>query len=146
MSVLPASQNKRRALVRTLMFVLGGALLALTLFAQFTDASVQAIVLPILVAFCVLAVLEFSVFDEFAKQTHFIAWYWGSVIGLAAVAIGQALLALDAEPFVSLRSALANQLSGSDTVEAFILGTMVTPVLMAAGFFVWRGVSWLRER
>lgn len=146
MSVLPASQNKRRALIRTLMFVVGAALLALTIFAQFTDTSVHAIVLPVLVVFCVLAVLEFSVFDEFAKQGHYIAWYWGSLIGLVAVCAAQVLLALDGQPFAWLRSAIANQLSGANSVEAFMIGTMVTPVLMAIGFFIWRGVSWLRDR
>jgi hypothetical protein len=146
MSVLPASQNKRRALVRTLMFVVGAALVALTLFARFTDTSVHAAVLPVLVAFCVLAVLEFSVFDEFAKQGHYIAWYWGSLIGLVIVAAAQVLLAFDGQPFASLRNALADQLGAADPTEAFMIGMMVTPVLMAAGFFIWRGVSWLRDR
>ena len=146
MSVLPASQNKRRALVRTLMVVLGLVLVAFALVARMWDVAVHWPMLALLVAFCVLAVLEFVTFDEVAKQAHYIAWYWGSLLGLIVVGLIQVLFAFTGQPFVIVQEALMRWFGGADPMTSFLSGMMVAPLLMTAGFFVIRTIDWLRSR
>lgn len=146
MSILPATQNKRRALVRSAMVVLGLALLACVFAARVWEADVHGVTLAVLIIFCALAILEFSVFDEFTKQNHYVAWYWGSLAGFVIVALAQVVFSLDAQIFVPLREMIADQLGNATPLEALLTGMMATPVLMAAGFFIVRGVSRLNGR
>jgi len=146
MSILPASQNKRRALVRILMVVLGLALVALALAGRIGGIAIHWPLLVALVAFCVLAVLEFATFDEVAKHAHYIAWYWGSLIGLIAIALIQVTFAFTGAPFVIVRDALMRWFGDADPMTSFLGGMMVTPIFMALGFFVVRGIDWLRSR
>ncbi len=146
MVLLPASQNKRRLLIRTAMIALGLGLLACAIAARFWGAPVHGLTVAILVAFCALAVLELSVFDELAKQSHYVAWYWGSLLGLIAVAAAQVLLTLGRGPFGVVRGAIVDRLGDASPVEALLMGMMATPLLMGLGFVLVRGASWLRGR
>ncbi len=146
MSVLPASQNKRRALIRTLLFVFGGALLALTVAMRVWDAPVQGVIIPLIVVFCILAMLEFTVFDEFSKQTHYVAWYWGSFVGAVAVAVIHILLAFEGSAANAIRSVIATQIESVDPSRAFLSGMMATLLFMVFGFAAVRAVTWLRDR
>jgi hypothetical protein len=146
MSFLPATQNKRRALVRTLMVGLGLGLVGIALAGRVGGIAVHWPLLAVLVAFCVLAVLEFATFDDVAKQAHYIAWYWGSLVGLVAIALIQVTFAFTGEPFVIVRDALMRWFGDADPMTSFLGGMMVTPLFMALGFFVVRGIDWLRSR
>lgn len=146
MSFLPATQNKRRALVRASMIVLGLVLLGCAIAARVWGVAVHWPMLAVLVAFCVLAMLEFVTFDEIAKQAHYIAWYWGSLLGLIVVALIQLLFAFTGEPFAFVQAMLMRWFGGADPMTSFLSGMMVAPVFMAAGFFIVRGIDWLRSR
>ena len=141
MSFLAATQNERRALVRALMIVSGLALLALASAGRLTEFSVHEPILALLVVFCALAILEFVTFDEVAKRAHYTAWYWGSFIGVATIALVQVFAAIGGDV-----TALVRWLGDADPATSFMAGLMVSPVLMAIGFFVVRGIDWLRIR
>lgn len=148
MPLIPASQNKRRALVRTAMMSICFLFVAFAISARVWDAPVHAPMLALLVVFCVLALLEFSVFDEFAKLSHYSAWYWGSLLGLIAVAAVSVLFSLESHPLGPLQDTIIRYFGpGGDTkADAFVAGTVTTPLLMALGFFIVRGVTWYRNR
>jgi hypothetical protein len=146
MSFLPATQNKRRALIRASVIVLGLALLACAFAARVWDIAVHWPMLALLVAFCTLALLEFVTFDEIAKRAHYIAWYWGSLLGLIVVAFIQLLFAFTGQPFIIVQEALMRWFGDADPMTTFLSGMMVTPVLMAAGFSIVRVIDWLRSR
>lgn len=146
MTILPASQNKRRALVRLAMIGLALALAALVTAERVSGASLQGVTVAVLIAFCVFATLEFTVFDDVAKQAHYIAWYWGSFVGLFALAAGHILLSLDSQAVVAAQDWIVGRLGGSGPYQAFIAGTVVTPLLMVVGFAIVRAIDWLRSR
>jgi hypothetical protein len=146
MSVLPVSQNKRRALVRSLMIVFGLVLVACALAARTWDVEVRGPMMALLIVFCVLAVLEFATFDEIAKRAHYIAWYWGSVLGFICIALMQVAFAFDGSPFVAVQQTLMEWFGAADASASFAAGMLFGPLLMAAGFFIVRGVDWLRSR
>ncbi len=146
MSFLPATQNKRRALIRASVIVLGLALLACAFAARIWGIAVHWPMLALLVAFCTLVLLEFVTFDEIAKRAHYIAWYWGSLLGLIVVALIQVLFAFTGEPFAFVQTLLMRWFGDADPTTSFLVGMMVGPVLMAAGFFIVRTIDWLRAR
>lgn len=146
MSVLPVSQNKRRALVRSLMLVFGLLLVACALAAHTWDVEVRGPMVAALIVFCVLAVLEFATFDEIAKRAHYIAWYWGSLLGFICIALMQVAFAFDGSPFVAVQQTLMEWFGAADASTSFAAGMLFGPLLMAAGFFIVRGVDWLRSR
>jgi len=146
MALLPVTQNKRRALIRAAMIGFGLLLLGLVIAARAWDISLHWPMVLALVAFCALAVLEFASFDELARHAHYISWYWGSAFGLIAVVLTQVALGLSSPPFGALREGLARWLGEADAVTTFLAGMMATPLLMAAGFFICRGVDVLRTR
>lgn len=146
MSMIPASQNKRRALVRAGMAGLALAYVALMAAARMWDAPVHGASIAVLIAFCIFAILEFSVFDEVAKQAHYVAWYWGAFLGLFALAGLHILLSFDHQAIVSLQRSLVSFLGDGGPYAAFVAGTVVTPLLMMAGFVIVRFADWLRSR
>ncbi len=146
MSVLPTSQNKRRALIRGSMIVLGVLLVACAALARFGGVATHWPTLILLVAFGVLAILEFTVFDDVAKRAHYIAWYWGSLIGIVSIAVIQVVFAFTGEPFEFVEAVLIRWFGDADPQTSFLFGLLVTPVLMAIGFFIVRGIDWLRTR
>jgi len=145
MSLLPASQNKRRALIRTLLFVFGGVLLALVLAMRVWDMPLHGVIIALLIVFCTLGMLEFTVFDEFSKQTHYRAWYWGSSAGAAGVALVQVLSSFDVSTG-AINSFIATQLDSADPSSAFLSGMMMTLLFMVTGYVIVRGAMWLRDR
>lgn len=146
MSLIPASQNKRRALIRVGMLGLAVVYVALMGAARTWDVPVHGASVAVLIAFCVLATLEFSVFDDVAKHAHYVAWYWGSFVGLFALAAGHILLATDNQAIVAAQSWIVSRLGDGGPYEAFVAGTVVTPLLMVAGFAIVRFADWLRSR
>lgn len=146
MSFLPASQNKRRALVRAGMLGLALIYVALVVANWAWGTPVHGVSVAVVIAFCIFATLEFSVFDEVAKHTHYVAWYWGSFVGLLALAAGHILLSLDSRMVASVQDWMVSRLGGGGPYEAFAAGTVVTPILMVIGFAIVRAADWLRSR
>ncbi|MBN8608120.1 MAG: hypothetical protein J0L81_14475 [Caulobacterales bacterium] len=146
MSVLPTSQNKRRALVRNLMIVIGTAMLALTVAGRTMEIAVHWPLLALLLIFSALAILQFETLDEVAKQGQYVAWYWGSLLGIVVVLAIQLLFSFTGQPFSIVQDALTRWFGDADPMTSFLSGMMLTPVLMVVGFFVCWGVFWLRRR
>lgn len=146
MTVLPLSQNKRRALYRNLMIGIIGLLGALTIASRVFGFDVHAIVLLLLFPIVVLAPLQFFALDEAARQGHFAAWYWGCFLGmfaLGAIAIG---LNQGFVPFEPIATAAAHWVGGPDQASMFVAGLIVGPVLMVAGYLICASLHWLRMR
>jgi len=146
-AILPASQNKRRALLRVAMVTLGLALAALAVSARLWDAPVHGLMVVTVVVFCVLSIIEMNLFDEFTKQGHYVAWYWGSFVGLLFVAALHVLSSFNVQIFEAVQSAVVSRLGGAgDANASFLAGTMTTPLLMVAGYAIIRTIDWLRTR
>lgn len=141
----PARQSRRRAFYRW------GSLGALALMAAIVlgertlaiDLTWPAIL--VLAAALAMAVGMFNALDEMAKQAHYIAWYWGGVIALSAIAFVVVALQLDLVSWPAITAWLP-RLAFADGPDAFVAGLMTTPALMLIGFGGWWGVYWLRRR
>jgi hypothetical protein len=146
MSVLPATQNKRRGLIRNLMIILGFVLIALALASRVLSWSVDTPMLVVVIAFSALAVLQFETLDEVAKQGQYVSWYRVSMAGDVAIYAIHFMFMFSGGPFASLQAALSGWLVSADPTASFLTGMMVTPVLMEIGLLVcWAGF-WLRQR
>ncbi|HYD89015.1 MAG TPA: hypothetical protein VEA80_16180 [Vitreimonas sp.] len=144
-AILPASQNKRRALLRNLMIVIGLGMAACAVIARMTDIDTHWPMLALLVAFCALAVAQFNTLDEVAKQAQYIAWYWGSMLGLAAILLIQLPIAFAGQRPGFMQEALMRWVD-PDPMTSFLTGMMTTPLLMVIGFTLWWAAYWLRRR
>ena len=145
MSVLPVSQNQRRALYRSLMIGAIAVLGALAFVNRSFGVEVHTFATIMLLPIIVLAGLQFRALDEMARHAHYAAWYWGSflaLIAIGAVAIG---LSAGAIPFGPI-AAQAARVVGDGPEGAFISGLIAAPVLMLAGYLVWSAIHWLRMR
>lgn len=146
MSIIPSSQNKRRALYRSLMFALIGVMAALALISRVTDIEVHAATTAVVLVVALVSVLQFGALDEMERQAHYTAWYWGSALALVALgALGFGLV-LDLVPFAWIEAAMAGMLDRADMEASFLMGLLTGPMLMAAGFVVWWTIHWLRMR
>jgi hypothetical protein len=147
MSVLPASQNKRRALYRNLTFGLVGLLIVAAVAKRLLGIEVHQFAVVVTIAVFALAVLQFNELDEVAKQAHYVAWYWGSM--LAVIVISALALATFAFPDMSAAWIAEHVLPfwGDGSVDTvFMAGLMTGPMVMLAGFALWWSVYWLRRR
>lgn len=146
MSIIPSSQNKRRALYRNVMFALIGVMAVLALISRMTDIEAHAAATAVIIVVALVSVLQFGALDEIERQAHFTAWYWGSALALIALcAIGFGLV-LDLVPFAWIEAATAGMLNQIDREGLFLMGLLTGPMLMAAGFAVWWAIHWLRMR
>lgn len=146
MSVLPTSQNKRRALFNIAMYVAVGLLVALAVASRMSGVSMHVPSTIVVIGIGVLAVLQFSALDEMAKQAHYLAWYWGGLIGLSVMAAFALANAATPRTFAFIESLMLQHAGKADTETAFLLGLAATPTLMMLGFFGWWAVYWLRRR
>jgi hypothetical protein len=146
MSILPGSQNKRRALYRNLLFALVGVVALLALIGRMTDIEVHGATTAVVIVVTLVSVLQFGALDEMARQAHFTAWYWGSTLALLAIgALGFGLV-LDLLPFARIEAAIVAIHGSADMEASFLMGLLTGPILMAAGFVVWCTIHWLRMR
>lgn len=146
MSVLPTSQNKRRALFNIAMYVAVGLLVALAVASRMSGVSMHVPSTIVVIGIGVLAVLQFNALDEMAKQAHYLAWYWGGLIGLSVMAAFALANAATPRTFAFIESLMLQHAGKADTETAFLLGLAATPTLMMLGFFGWWAVYWLRRR
>lgn len=146
-ATIPGSQNKRRALYRNLMFAILGLLTVLALASRMFDVNVHWIASTLLPVALVVAVLQFQSLDEVAKQAQYVAWYWGSILVLSAIAL--AIIVGIAFPTFSsswIAEVMLPIWGHSDLSGAFMAGLMTGPALMVIGFTAWWVVYWLRRR
>src|SRR5688572_7046841 len=87
----PVSQSKRRALYRNLMLVLIGLITAVAVASRVFDVHLHALSSALLLAALVLSVLQFQSIDEVAKQAHYVAWLWGSMMVIGAIGVAMAV-------------------------------------------------------
>jgi surface polysaccharide O-acyltransferase-like enzyme len=147
MSVLPTSQNKRRAFYRNLSFGVVGLLILAAVARRVFDVEVHGFATILAIAVFFIAILQFNALDEVAKQAHYVAWYWGSMIAIMAIAV--ATLAAFAFPEFSANWIAEYVLplwGGSGLNAAFMAGLMTGPLLLLVGFGIWWSVFWLRRR
>jgi hypothetical protein len=80
--------------------------------------------------------------DELAQRAHYVAWYWGGSMGLAAMMF----LFLASPALVQLvdMPGLAAKLGGE--VGAFNAGIATSLVFMTFGYGFWWLVFWLRKQ
>lgn len=146
MSVLPTSQNKRRALFSVAMYVAVGLLLAFAVASRMFGLSMHAPSTIVLVIIGVLSVLQFNALDEVAKQAHYLAWYWGGLIGLTVMVTLTLAIAATPQTFAFIEGLMLRHAGKADTETAFLLGLAATPTLMMLAFAGWWAVYWLRRR
>lgn len=143
---MPVSQTKRRALYRTLMLTAFTVMIALTLAARLFDVPVHLPMAGAVLFIGVLSFLQFNALDEVAKQAHYVAWYWGGLIALGAVAVLTMALSLSPPLFAAIEQLMLRWFGNAEARTSFMLGLMTAPVLLALGFAAWWGVYWLRRR
>lgn len=146
MSVLPASQNKRRALVGAAMYAAVGLLVVFAVASRMFGFSMHAPSTVVVIIIGVLSVLQFNTLDEVAKQAHYLAWYWGGLIGLSVMCALTLAIAVAPEVFAFIEGLMRQHAGGSDAETAFLLGLAATPTFMMLGFAGWWTVYWLRRR
>ncbi len=146
MSVLPVSQNKRRALYRNVMVGLIALLGVLTLLSRVFGIDVHLVAMLMLVPIVVLAPLQLSALDEAAKQAHFSAWYWGCMFAIVAIGVLAIGLQQAAIPFEPVAAFAAKWFSGVGPSSLFVAGLMVGPALMVVSYLIFSVVHWLRMR
>ena len=146
MSFLPATQNKRRALFNIAMYFAIGLLVVFAIASRFFGFSMHAPSTIVVVIIGVLSVLQFNALDEVAKQAHYLAWYWGGLIGLTAMVALTLAIAVAPQTFAFIEGLMRQHAGKADTETAFLLGLAATPTLMMLGFAGWWTAYWLRSR
>lgn len=139
------SQNTQRAIYRYAMFGLLAGLAALALASRVLGLQVHVPATTLLVASLGLCIWGFTTLDEVAKQAHYVAWFWGGMVALIAVA---AIIAASSVMSLSLPlSALLQSAFGrADAETGFLLGFAAGPILLTLGYFIWWTAFWLRRR
>jgi len=146
MTILPSSQNKRRALFTWAMYIATGLLVVFAFASRGLGVPMHVPSTAIIIVIGVLAVLQFNTLDEMAKQAHYLAWYWGGLVGLSAMGAIAIALAVAPSTFTYIEGLMQQHAGKTDPETAFLLGSALTPILMMVGFTGWWTVYWLRRR
>jgi len=145
-SLLPASQNKRRALFHRLGYGLVAIAVLLAVAARALGIDVDAPATVLVFAAAVLAVLQFGALDETARQGQYVSWYWGGMAGVALLGLVSIGLSFDVIPFAPIQAWIESWHERADNEVVFLMGLMTGPLVMTVGFFVWWAIYWLRMR
>ncbi|MEQ1818275.1 MAG: hypothetical protein ABL871_06660 [Terricaulis sp.] len=146
MSVLPVSQNKRRALYRNLMVGLIALVGVLTLLSRVFGVDVHIAVAFMLLPILVLAPLQLSALDEAAKYAHFSAWYWGCMAAVVAIGLLAIGLTQNVIPFEAVAAVAAHWIGGAREPNLFVAGLLAGPLMMVVGYLIFSSTHWLRMR
>jgi hypothetical protein len=83
--------------------------------------------------------------DEMAQRAHYVAWFWGSSLGLlaitAAMAIGVLTGAVD-----NLHEIVRAMFGHDDVGDGMMAGMLIIIVPMTMGYALWWTAFWLRRR
>ena len=82
--------------------------------------------------------------DELAQRAHYVAWYWGGSVGLAAA--GAILLYAGFSPASVAESWLLDWWGPSSAKAGFLTGALTAMVLPVLGYNIWWLAFWLRRR
>lgn len=143
-AILPASQNKRRIFYRNAMYAAIGVLAFMA--SRMFGITMHVPATLVLGVVAVLSLLQFNALDEVAQQAHYVAWYWGGLIGLSGMALLTIAIGVTPETFSLIQNAMMQWVGKADAQTNFLLGMVVTPTLMMLAFFGWWAVYWLRRR
>lgn len=146
MSVLPVSQNKRRALYRNVMVGLIALVGVLTLMSRVFGFDVHLASALLLLPILVLAPLQLGALDEAAKQAHISAWYWGCMLAVVAIGVLTIGLTQNVIPFEAVASVAAAWIGGAREPNLFVAGLLAGPLMMVAGYLIFSTIYWLRTR
>jgi hypothetical protein len=145
MTTLSSSGAKRRALYRNLTILLLGAAALMAVASRVFDVHLHWLAAPLLLATLVVAVLQFQSLDEVAKQAHYVAWLWGSMLVMGAIGVAIAVLPI-LPGGLPVEDVLVRIYGNAAPTTAFLAGAATTPLLMVLGFAVWWAAFWLRRR
>lgn len=146
MSLASNSVNKRRVVYRNLMVAALGVMLALSLAGRVFAMPMHLPMAVTLIGVGVLSFLQFNTLDEMAKQAHYIAWYWGGLVALSAVALLTVAISFAPPVFAAIESVMLAQFGNADAQTSYLLGLITAPALLVLGFAGWWSVYWLRRR
>lgn len=147
MAIFPASQNKRRALITTLILAGVPIIIALSWLQRGgVNPVLQGVVVVVATAMAILGVLQFFTLDEAQKRANYISWYWG--VTLASTVIVGLYLALffDFVSFEPIAASIAHTRLGDGSKAAYLAGLITGPILLVLGYFVCYGAYALRRR
>lgn len=145
MSIAQPPRTRRRTALRIVTLSLLGLMIALSLAEPLLDASFFDLRLGVMALLLPLSALWIDALDEVAKQAHYWAWYWGSVLGLTVMAI----LSVAAHGGFWHEGAdrfLIAWRGAADAQSGFLLGLLTTPALCLAGAAIFWAFYWLRNR
>ena len=146
-AVSTSSANKRRALYRNLMIGMLILVPLVTLISRTLGVHVHGLASVLMVSALALAVLQFNALDEVAKQAHYVAWMWGSMVVMGLFGVIMAVLyALPGPITIPVEAPLVNLFGDAHPDTAFLAGFIASPFLVTIGFAVWWAVYWLRRR
>ncbi|MBX3430595.1 MAG: hypothetical protein KF779_13520 [Hyphomonadaceae bacterium] len=146
MSVLPVSQNKRRALYRNVMVGLIALVGMLTFASRAFGFDAHLILAFLLLPILVLAPLQFGAMDEAAKQAHISAWYWGCTAAVVAIGVLAIGLTQNLIPFGAVASVTAHWIGGAREPSLFVAGLLFGPLMMIGGYLIFSVIYWFRTR
>jgi hypothetical protein len=83
--------------------------------------------------------------DEMAQRAHYVAWFWGSSLGLVIAAAIMAIGALTGA--TDNLHEIVRRLFGHDDVgDGMMAGMLIIVVPMMLGYALWWAAFWLRRR
>jgi|CXWL01.1.fsa_nt_gi hypothetical protein len=125
-----------------------GVMIAVSLLAGQLDGDLQMIANGVGYSAAVIALAcsigWIATLDEFAQRAHYVAWYWGGSLGLAAM--GALLLFVLLSPASAAESLLLDWWGASQAKAGFLTGALAAMLLPALGYTIWWLVFWLRRR
>jgi hypothetical protein len=83
--------------------------------------------------------------DEMAQRAHYVAWFWGSSLGLGVAAVALGIAALFGAVDV-LHGLVRTSFAHDDVGDGMMAGMLVIIVPMLAGYALWWTAFWLRRR
>ncbi len=128
------------------MYVAVGLLVVFSITSRFFGLSMHAPSTIVVMIIAVLSVLQFNALDEVARQAHYLAWYWGGLIGLTVMVALTLAIAAIPQTFPMIEGLMVQHAGGAGAETAFLLGLAATPTFMMLAFAGWWTVYWLRRR
>ena len=132
----PQRMRRKKAIELALIVVMFGYLASALAWRE--AGAPYLLVVALGAVLCVLSFLWPASMDEFEKQTHFTAWYWGGTAGICVTAA--VILAL-----APMTTDLAGAAEPTQR-QAFTAGLAFGLAPPAIGYLVGLVVLWLRRR
>ena len=143
----PVAPRVRKTWRRYLIVGASLALFTLAAMMQHVVGDIAALIaLPAAALAMWFCVVGFMGLDELAQRAHYVAWFWGGSLALAALPV-LGLIAVPLGFWDGGLTELSARLWGDATVEGgFFTGIVVALAPLLLGYTVWWTVFWLRRR